>query len=74
MRQHTNKHPMIPPCIHHFINNTVIQRSLLSYGMVCDTDICDLLAQVLNRECCVGLVPFNEEGLGAFSVDTTIGK
>ena len=44
---------MIPPGIHDFINDTVVQRSLLSYGMVCNTDICNLIAQVLNRECCV---------------------
>ena len=65
---------MIPPGIHDFINDTVVQRSLLSYGMVCNTDICNLIAQVLNRECCVGLVPLNKERLGAFSINTAVTK
>ena len=65
---------MIPPRIHDFINNTVVQRSLLSYGMVCNTDICNLIAQVLNRECGVGLVPFNKERLSTFSINATDQK
>lgn len=63
---------MIPPRIHNSINNPVVQRSLLSYGMICNTDICNLIAQVLNRECGVGLVPFNKEGLSAFSINTAV--
>lgn len=65
---------MIPPRIHDFINNLLVQRSLLSDGMVRDTNVRDLFTQVLDRKGRIRFIPCHTERRSLVLLNTTIGK